>query len=274
MRNQDKYPIVSPSRSDPLWYGGWSAVWLKIQRMAVHCSLQRVLLTGVFLMTGTLHATPPPSPGTAIAEPAPPVLVEQEARLAMQLFLQDLLRFSTEFTQTLTDETGFVVQEASGRMHLALPDQLRWELDAPYAQVIVASEGELWTWDPELRQATLRPLDSLIETTPLALLTQPDRLDERFVVRAAHPSPDSLGYLEPGAVVPVRLILQPRQSSEADFHEMQLDLTPDGQWLAMAFLDVFGQRTEFVFAKQQRNPTFTAEAFRLELPPGTDLYRP
>jgi outer membrane lipoprotein carrier protein len=184
-----------------------------------------------------------------------------EAREALERFLDGLETFSAEFTQTLTDETDFVLQEARGRFSLALPDRLRWELEAPFEQSIVADGWDLWLFDPELKQATVRPLAQALESTPLALLTQPHRLDERFAV---------LDEPERGGLV---LVLVPR-AVDADFSRLELEFAAAGDLISLAFLDIFGQRTEIRLETFQRNPALPPEEYRLDLPPGTDIYRP
>jgi len=190
-----------------------------------------------------------------------PAVVAGEGRAALERFLDGLETFSAEFSQTLTDETEFVLQEAEGRFSLALPDRMRWELHVPFEQSIVADGEHLWIHDPELRQATVRPMDQALGATPLALLTQPHRLDERFEV-VEEAAPDSL-----------RLVLLPK-TREADFTRLELDLTGDGELLALSFEDVFGQRTEIRLREARRNPSLGPAEFQFTPPAGTDVYRP
>lgn len=190
-----------------------------------------------------------------------PLPAQADGRAALERFLDGLETFSAEFSQTLTDETDFVLQEAEGRFSLAVPDRLRWELDAPFEQSIVADGEHLWTYDPELRQATVRPLEQALGATPLALLTQPHRLDERFEV------------VEEAASEGLRLVLVPK-TREADFTRLELDLTGEGQLLALGFQDVFGQRTEIRLREARRNPSLGPAEFQFIPPPGTDVYRP
>lgn len=184
-----------------------------------------------------------------------------DARAALDRFLQGLDTYSAEFTQTLTDETGFLLQEAGGRFSLGLPDRLRWELDAPFEQRIVADGEYLWIHDPELRQATVRPVETALEATPLALLTQPHRLDEHFAV-------DDEEVAEGW-----RLVLLPR-ASDADFTRLEVDLGPDDDLRGLAFMDVFGQRTEIRLQETRRNPVLAPGEFQFAPPPDTDVYRP
>lgn len=190
-----------------------------------------------------------------------PLGIAGEGRAALERFLDGLETFSAEFSQTLTDETDFVLQEAEGRFSLAVPDRLRWELDVPFEQSIVADGEHLWTYDPELRQATVRPMEQALGATPLALLTQPHRLDERFEV------------VEEAVPEGLRLVLLPK-TQEADFTRLELDLTGDGQLLALSFQDVFGQRTEIRLREARRNPSLGPAEFQFIPPPGTDVYRP
>lgn len=190
-----------------------------------------------------------------------PLSAAADARVALDRFLKGLETYSAEFTQTLTDETDFVLQEAEGRFSIGLPDRLRWEVDAPFEQQIVADGEYLWIHDPELRQATVRPVDTALDATPLALLTQPYRLDEHFVVA------------EEEVAEGWRLVLRPR-APDADFTQLKVDLGPEDELLGLAFMDVFGQRTEIHLQEAQRNPVLAPGEFEFTPPPGTDVYRP
>jgi outer membrane lipoprotein carrier protein len=190
-----------------------------------------------------------------------PLSALADARAALDRFLEGLDTYSAEFAQTLTDETGFLLQEGEGRLSMALPDRLRWELNAPFEQWIVADGEHLWVYDPELRQATVRPVETALEATPLALLTQPHRLDEHFAVEE---EPVAEGW---------RLVLRP-WTGDADFTRLEVDLGPDADLIGLAFMDIFGQRTEIRLKETRRNPPLAPAEFQFTPPPGTDVYRP
>jgi outer membrane lipoprotein carrier protein len=134
-------------------------------------------------------------------------------------------------------------------------------LDAPFEQWIVADGEHLWVYDPELRQATVRPVETALEATPLALLTQPHRLDEHFAVEE---EPVAEGW---------RLVLRP-WTGDADFTRLEVDLGPDADLIGLAFMDIFGQRTEIRLKETRRNPPLAPAEFQFTPPPGTDVYRP
>jgi outer membrane lipoprotein carrier protein len=183
------------------------------------------------------------------------------ARGVLDDFLSGLSTFSAEFTQTLVDETGFIVQETTGRLELSLPDRLRWEVDAPFRQVIVADGVELWIHDPELRQATVQKLADAQESLPLTVLTRPERIDERFALQAEETLE---GY---------RLFLLPLDPG-ADFSRLTLEFSAAAELLALEFLDVFEQTTLVMLHQALRNPSVDPGRFVLDLPQGTDIFRP
>jgi outer membrane lipoprotein carrier protein len=200
----------------------------------------------LFLLAGSVQAT------TATIDAARGVLDD---------FLSGLSTFSAEFTQTLVDETGFIVQETTGRLELSLPDRLRWEVDAPFRQVIVADGVELWIHDPELRQATVQKLADAQESLPLTVLTRPERIDERFALQAEETLE---GY---------RLFLLPLDPG-ADFSRLTLEFSAAAELLALEFLDVFEQTTLVMLHQALRNPSVDPGRFVLDLPQGTDIFRP
>jgi chaperone LolA len=100
----------------------------------------------------------------------------------LQARLVDLDGIVARFTQQITDAKGFVVEEATGTLHLAKP-QFRWQVEAPFAQIIVAHGGQVEIYDPDLEQVTQRDIDGAIDQAPLALLTQEElALEEHFHV--------------------------------------------------------------------------------------------
>lgn len=211
--------------------------------------LMTALMGVVLLVAG-------PAPAAERA-PAP------DARAALDRFVEGLETFTAEFTQTVRDETGYVLQESDGSMQLGMPNRLRWEVTEPFPQTIVSDGEDLWTYDPDLAQATVRPLGDAFDDTPIAVITQPERLDEHFRM-------DVLPVRDASAL---RLLLIPR-NEQADFTHLELDLTPDGDLTRMAFRDIFGQETEIHFERSERNAAVDEAVFTFDPPSGVDIYRP
>jgi len=51
------------------------------------------------------------------------------------------------------------------------PGRFRWDYQTPYRQLIVADGKQLWTYDEDLEQATVKDLDAALSSTPAMLLS-------------------------------------------------------------------------------------------------------
>ena len=183
------------------------------------------------------------------------VQVWADARGDLGIRLTELQHLAADFTQRLEDAGGQLIEESSGRVRL-LPPRFRWEVTQPYAQVLIAADDELALYDPDLEQVTIRPLEEVLEDTPLALLTRGtvmlgddydvSRLDEdRFRVR-------------------------PR-AEDALFDEIVLTFGNAGL-VGMRIHDHLGQSTIIRFHGFRDASVIQSADFELTVPPGTDVY--
>ncbi len=121
------------------------------------------------------------------------------------------------------------------------------------------ADGEhVWIYDVALEQVTVRRQSDAETDSPLSMLTEPSRLDERFAVREAGEA-QGLQLLELRSLDPAaefeRLLL--------GFGESQLKL--------LIMEDAFGLRTELRFAELVRNPPLEAALFSFTPPDGVDV---
>ena len=58
----------------------------------------------------------------------------------LRAFVRDTQTARAEFTQTVTDKNGRMVQQASGDFAIARPGRFRWSVDKPYKQLEVPLE--------------------------------------------------------------------------------------------------------------------------------------
>ncbi len=140
------------------------------------------------------------------------------------------------------------------------PGHFRWEVDAPYEQVVVSNGEEVTLYDPDLQQATVQALDERVTHTPALLLSgSTDELTESYEVTRSQQ-----GTAE-------TFTLTPR---EADTLFESLKLTFYGEILGrLQMTDSTGQRTAIEFDDAQQNVEVDDSRFTLELPSGTDVIR-
>jgi outer membrane lipoprotein carrier protein len=179
----------------------------------------------------------------------------------------------TDFTQTVTDAQGAQIESGSGSLVVQRPDRFRWDYEPGAAgsgaaaagnadqggQLLVADGSNLWFYDRELAQVTVKPIDAALSSTPIMLLSgSAATLRASFDIRAAG-SHDGLQWVD----------VKPR-SEQADFNDAQLGFKA-GQLARMVFHNALGQNVQLDFAHSERNGRIDAAAFAFKAPAGVDV---
>ena len=163
------------------------------------------------------------------------------------------------FAQTIVDASLQTLEESSGSLALQRP-KFRWQVETPFAQLIIADGAEMQIYDPDLAQLSLHDIDKNLGPTPLTiLLGDTETLATEFTV-----SRSTDGAMQ-------RFVLRPRSQS-ALF--LQVELIFQGRLLErLAIWDSAGQLTRIQFSEMQLAQGIEAERFELILPEGTDVIR-
>ncbi len=181
------------------------------------------------------------------------------ARDDLNAFTKGLKGLDGQFTQQVFDTRGKLKESSSGQVALKTPRQFRWQYVKPYPQLIVADGTTVWIYDKDLEQVTRRPQGAEEQSSPLAALIDPGKLDARFVVKEAG-NVDGLSWLS----------LAPKNDAEASFRTARLGFA-NQQLVKMDVVDAVGQRTEISFSGWKRNPAFAESTFRYTPPKGVDV---
>jgi len=86
----------------------------------------------------------------------------------LKAFVSGAKTAEADFTQTVSDKSGRITQQASGKMMFARPGKFRWDYAAPYEQVIVSDGVKLWLYDADLDQVSVKSLGDVVAGTPAA----------------------------------------------------------------------------------------------------------
>jgi outer membrane lipoprotein carrier protein len=184
---------------------------------------------------------------------------EAGARQKLQSFTVGLKGLDGRFEQRVYDSDGAVAETSSGVVKVAAPRSFRWETVKPSPQLVVADGDQVWIYDPDLEQVTVRNQSAEEQSSPLSVLIDPTELDRQYKVSEG----GSAGGLE-------WLVLAPKQGEDASFKQARLGFGAAGL-VRMELQDSLGQRTVIGFGPWQRNPKFAAGTFRFTPPPGTDV---
>ena len=181
-----------------------------------------------------------------------------DARARLEAFAHGLDALSGEFTQTTSDANGSVQEESRGTLALAAPRQFRWQYAEPFPQLIVADGNNVWIYDQDLDQVTVRNQSTEESQSPLTVLVDLSQLDRDYVVQNL-PDREGLSWLA----------LLSREK-EPSFKRIQIGFDGSGP-ARMQLEDLLGNRTEWRFSHWQRNPKLAANTFRFTPPEGVDV---
>ncbi|WP_322520484.1 outer membrane lipoprotein chaperone LolA [Guyparkeria halophila] len=171
--------------------------------------------------------------------------------------LTDIETLAADFVQERRDAKGQVRRQSSGTFVLKRPGQFFWRYETPYVQELIANDGTLWVYEPDLRQASRSPL-SATDGAPIAILTGERPVTELFHVRHL----ESEGGLDWFA-------LRPRDE-QGDFREVLLGVDERGI-REMRFVDQLDQTTRVSFESRRFNQPVDESTFRFEAPEGVDV---
>ncbi len=125
-------------------------------------------------------------------------------------------------------------------------------------QVLIADGRNVWFYDRELQQVTVKAADAALSATPIMLLSGGSEVRQEFEISDAG-SKDGLVWLR----------VKPR-SGEADFRQAVLGFA--GVELRQMILeDKLGQTATLVFDRSQRNAPVTVAEVSFTPPKGVDV---
>ncbi len=198
-----------------------------------------------------------------------PVLASAAAQgapgTALDAYLSGVKTLRADFTQTVTDGHGNQVQRANGRLVIQRPGKFRWELTPVSAagaqqspQLMVADGKNLWFYDRDLEQVSVKPAVAALTATPASLLSGDGKLTEFFDVKADKDH-EGLSWVR----------VRPRRS-DADFRDVQIGFKGN-ELQRMVLQDKLGQTVHLDFQSSVRNGPVTAEEVSFKPPPGADV---
>ena len=180
------------------------------------------------------------------------------ARDRLEIFSRGLEGLSGDFVQQTVSASGEVQEESHGTLALRAPRQFRWQYADPFPQWIIADGDNVWVYDLDLEQVTVRNQSAEEAQSPLTVLIDRSQLDRDFVVTAA-PASAGLEWLELVA-----------KAKEPAFKQVLIGLDGNGPQ-RMRLVDLLGTRTEWQFSHWQRTPVQAASLFQFTPPPGVDV---
>ncbi len=178
----------------------------------------------------------------------------------LQMRFSGLDSFSAEFSQKLFDADQVMQEESSGMLRVQRPNRFNLEYRQPYYQLYIADGRELYFYDKDLEQVTVKAQEGMLDNTPAMLLSNPAKLDQLY-----HVKPQG----EEGGLFWYELI--PRQEG-GSFERINLAFR-NNHLRIMELQDSFSQTTRLMFKNIKRNPDLDPKLFQFTPPKGVDVIR-
>jgi outer membrane lipoprotein carrier protein len=163
-----------------------------------------------------------------------------------------------KFHQVVNDNKNRKIQEVEGSMQLQRPNKFRWDYDKPYEQQIVSDGKQVFLYDIDLQQVTMRDLSKAIGSSPAAMLAGGDAVEKSFTLKNAVRK-DGLTW-----------VLALPKDKDSGFDRVLLGFKGE-KLRKMEMYDSFNHATLITFDDVERNPTLNLETFLFTPPKGVDV---
>jgi outer membrane lipoprotein carrier protein len=185
-------------------------------------------------------------------------VLADDALARLNTFVSEVSTFEATFSQTVIGADGQIVDEASGLFQLARPGKFRWLYEQPFPQEIVADGEQIWFYDVDLEQVTVKSQNEALADTPASLLAGDVLPEEQYHIETI-PSDDGLFWVT----------LIPKQV-DTGFQVITLAFDEDSL-RQMIMRDSFDQRTRLTFSQVKENAQLPADVFDFTPPEGVDV---
>ncbi len=184
----------------------------------------------------------------------------EEAKTKLENYLNDITTFEATFEQALSSEANGLQETSKGKFYLSRPGKFRWNYSEPYEQSIIADGKNIWIYDKDLEQVTVREMSEILADSPALLLSNEVAISEEFVVTML-PQPKESSY--------EWFMLKPKVD-DRQYADIRLAFE-NANLKEMELRDNFGQLTRIVFFDQKRNQKVDQTLFDFTPPEGVDV---
>ena len=174
--------------------------------------------------------------------------------------------FQALFQQTVRDANGDIIDQSSGRIWLARPSLLRWDILQPLEQTLIVNDQQFFQYDSDIDQLIVEPLSDQLSAMPVLLLSgNAEAIASQFTVsqikavtaQSANTSSRQLFNLKP-------------KGNEGLFEMLSLEFKHE-ELQAISILDDLQQNSRFEFSAIDTVTPVKNSTFILNPPVETDI---
>jgi len=181
-------------------------------------------------------------------------------------YLDNLKTLHTSFLQTLADAQGHEIDRETGTLIVARPGKFSWDIhpqsgntaNKGAGQLMVSDGRNLWFYDRDLDQVTVKPVDAALSATPAMLLSGTVDVRKNFKLTPA------------GQREGLDWVLVEPAGADADFKDALFGFA-NGDLKRMILEDKLGQTATIIFDHIERNTPVSAQDVSFTPPKGADV---
>jgi outer membrane lipoprotein carrier protein len=173
-------------------------------------------------------------------------------------FVNDVVTLAGDFEQSLVSAEGEIIEVTRGRLEIQRPDRFRWAYSEPYEQWLIADGLNIWSYDLDLEQVTVKPQADALANTPAMLLGGSDTALDQFEYRGTTVD-DDITWV---GLVPL--------DTQSGFVRVELAFI-DNRLSRMVFFDNLEQTTYVTLENVSINDPIDAGRFEFSVPTDVDL---
>jgi outer membrane lipoprotein carrier protein len=182
------------------------------------------------------------------------------AQQAFEAFVRTVSAAKGQFSQYTVGPQGETNLAQTGDFAFARPGQFRWDIREPYAQLVLSDGVNVYQYDPDLSQVSVRAAGAAMGSSPAAILFGTDGMTQAFEIT---PLPDQDGLSWFRAV--------PRQP-DSGLNQLDIGMRA-GNPARLLLRDGFGQTTQIDLSNIRAQSSFAQGTFQFKAPPNTDVIK-
>lgn len=184
--------------------------------------------------------------------------VDELGEKLVHKFLTNIKTLEGRFDQSLIDADGAIVETNSGTLEIQRPTRFRWTYTEPYEQWLIADGTNIWSYDLDLEQVTVKAQAEALANTPALLLGGSSDALEQF---------DFAGTTIETVTTWVRL--DPK-NKDSGFNRVELGFI-ENELRRMVFFDNLEQTTLVALHDVKVNEPIDSTRFEFVVPDDVDL---
>ena len=182
--------------------------------------------------------------------------VDDKPELILSKLRSDLNALQAAFKQYELTPDGRSVEENTGTVWMQAPDYFKWHYETPFEQLIVADGEQVWVYDEDLQQVTVKPQKNNLN--PIYVIIY-EELSTRYYDMSFDGEKDRLKWVR----------LTPKEASN-EVKSVLLGIK-DNQLNSIHVNNQLDQTLVFEFSDLKRNPDLAEDTFQFSPPEGVDV---